>query len=324
MRASVCGMRRFDEVAIGRAPGLRHGCAGPRPGRAPVARDWGRIALALAAIFGVSGCATVRGAPAPPVDAVAQSQALAPLHGPAAIMGCLSSTTEAERRTCRDTIVEARMIAVDARYTEFRQAFYGEARWGRFAATVASLGLTSAASLSGMAAAQALSAAATGVTGVRAAYDREVLTDKTANAIESAMDSARDAVGLRLRRGLQQSAAEYPLAIALSDLEAYYNAGTLLGALADITRLVGAEAQQIQAALRTATYGPRPSGERIRRWLYVAGMLDRDRARRLSEWVNGDSVLRGTVPYESLIDANDPDPRLEAARARAIAALGIP
>ena len=50
----------------------------------------------------------------------------------------------------------------------------------------------------------------------------------------------------------------------------------------------------------------------------------RERARRLSAFIDADPVLRGGIPFESLIDANDPDPRLEAARQRAIVALGIP
>ena len=58
------------------------------------------------------------------------------------------------------------------------------------------------------------------------------------------MRAGRARVGVRLRSGLRQSINDYPLAVALSDLNDYYDAGTILGALAGITELVGTQARE--------------------------------------------------------------------------------
>lgn len=207
----------------------------------------GRMLLPLLLL---AGCSSVLGRPPLPADLGAETSGLAPLHSADKITACLAKQVSAQQ-SCRDEIVQARMITIDANYTRFRNDFYAEARWGSFAATLASLGLTAAASLTPVGTANILGAAATGVTGTQAAYEQRVLVDRTANAIETSMDAGRDLISVRIRSGLRLPPEQYPLAVALSDLEDYYSAGTILGALADITKSAGVQAQQADQQLKT-------------------------------------------------------------------------
>ncbi len=151
---------------------------------------------------------------------------------------------------CRNRIVTARKYAIDLRFSEFEQGYFSQNRWAGFGATLAALGLTAAGSLSGTGTAQALSAAASGVTGGRAAYEREILAERTLLTIDTAMHAQRDLIAVNIRDGLNKSAREYPLGTALSDLDAYYRAGTVVGALTAVSQTVGAQAEVAQARLR--------------------------------------------------------------------------
>jgi hypothetical protein len=254
-------------------------------------RVTGAILLAL-----LAACSTVRGRPEFPANLDAEVSQLAPLHDAAAIEACLKLPV-ADSRACRDSIVQARLIAIDVRYTQFRHAFYGEARWGGFAATVATLGLTSAAALASLGTSHILSAAATGVTGTQAAYDKQVLIDRTATAIETSMDAARGTVAIRIRQGLQRPPPDYPLAVALSDLQDYYNAGTLLGALADITRIAGVQAQNVDEQLKTISgFVATPAAEFLRNYINPPGATDAIREQRLADVDRAEK--QAGIPYQ--------------------------
>lgn len=215
------------------------------------------------------------------------------------------------------------MIVIDTQYTQFRQGFYGEARWGAFAATLANLALTTVASLPTVAAAtgKALSAMATGVTGARVAFEKDVLVDRTATALETAMDAARNGVALRIRLGLKGVAKDYPLAVALSDLEAYYNAGTLLGALAGITEVVGVQSAKAINDLKLAAgyevytgFNASAASDCIDKAAKLPNPAGRDNRRKIE-------ATLGTADWPPIIR----DPRTDPQRIAAVAkAVGCP
>jgi hypothetical protein len=249
------------------------------------ARQWRAIQtlrdLLIAAL--AAGCTSFSGRPPPPTDLDSEIAALGTLQNGNTIQQCLVLPVPQEQ-TCRDSIVQARMIVIDAQYTQFRHTFYGEARWGSFAATVAVLGLTGAASLTPVGTAHILGAVAAGVTGAKAAYEREVLIDRTANAIETSMDAGRGLVAVRIRKGLQQSAKDYPLAAALSDLADYYNAGTLLGALVNITQNAGVQAQTAAQELKTVSgFVSTPAAEFLRNYINPPGATDEVKIQRMTD-----------------------------------------
>ena len=133
---------------------------------------------------------------------------------------------------------------------------------------MATLGLTTTAAFTTSGASQVLAGIAAFIIGGREAFQKEVLAERTVIAIHTAMRARRAQVRLRLRKGLRQSTDQYPLAVALADLNDYYDAGTILGALIGITEMVGAEAKQAEerllqlAPLSKASFEDKPTLDR--------------------------------------------------------------
>ncbi len=193
------------------------------------------------------GCAAFEGYPKRATNPEEDLKELQHHINASAIAACLSTPSE----SCRNRMIAARMHAIDIRFSEFEEALFRDTREGGFGTTVATLGLTSAAAVSSGGASQVLAGIAALVVGGREAFQKEVLAERTVIAIHTAMRAKRAQVGLRLRAGLGQSLKQYPLALGLADLNDYYSAGTVLGALVGITETVGATAQQAEAELRT-------------------------------------------------------------------------
>lgn len=208
--------------------------------------------VSLLLISVLVGCAGVRAAPESPL--ANQESAIRGLNTsftPDRVLDCLN-TPLPQQDICRNTITQALLVAIDLRYADFEIGFFNTNRLGGFATTLATLGLGAAGSVSGAAAANAISAAITGITGAREAFSREVLADQTAAALLTAMRAQRNIALLRVREGLARPATEYPLGFALSDLQAYFRGGTIPGALTGVTQAVGVQAQRAQDDLRNA------------------------------------------------------------------------
>jgi hypothetical protein len=193
------------------------------------------------AILLFSACAAFQGYPDRATDPSSDLLQLQPDIQADQITACLAQTENSSQLACRNRIVAARLYAIDIQFSEFEEGF---------AATLATLGLTSAAAIAGGTASQILSGAAAFIIGSREAFQKEVLAERTLIAIHTAMRAGRTQALIRIRAGLSQPVDQYPLAMGLADLNAYYDAGTVLGALVGITESVGAEAQRAQQQLQ--------------------------------------------------------------------------
>jgi len=133
------------------------------------------------------------------------------------------------------------------------------------------------------------------VTGTRAAYEKEILAEKTLTAIHTAMRANRMKIAVRILSGLQKDVDAYPLPVALSDLDAYYNAGTILGALIGITETVGAEVQRAEENLTIISGVARHSAAV---WLqtFVAGASTPEERTRRRERIKAEMVRLGVDP----------------------------
>lgn len=199
----------------------------------------------------LAGCASFGGFPARPTDPNQDVLSIERSINAAAVAACLQTGGNAE--PCRNELIGSRMYAIDVRFSQFEQDLFRQTREAGFAATVATLGLNAAGTLTGAPTTQILSAIAGGITGSRVAFEKEVLAEKTLLSIHTAMRANRTKVAVRLRQGLRQSSKDYPVGVALSDLESYYQAGTVLGALIGITEVVGADAQAAEQRLAALT-----------------------------------------------------------------------
>ena len=173
-------------------------------------------------------------------------------------------STVSEQETCRNQFVAARMYAVDLQFSQFEEDLFRQTRETGFGTTLATLGLTTTGAFVSGGASQVLSGIAAFIIGGREAFQKEVLAERTLIAIHTSMRANRARVGVRLRLGLQKEIKDYPLGVALSDVNDYYDAGTILGALVGITESVGTEAEKQSQRLENVTRNRDPdTGEPI-------------------------------------------------------------
>jgi hypothetical protein len=154
------------------------------------------------------------------------------------------------KRAWRNEVVNARVRATDLHFNAFQQKLFQEGVGLGVATDWMVLALNVGGSVAG-GAASALSAASAGVVGAKAAFDKNVFFDKTMPALLANMMAKRKEVLVRIREGLIKDVDEYPLTLALNDLETYYNAGTIPGALVDIAETAGAVAEKADARLES-------------------------------------------------------------------------
>lgn len=160
-----------------------------------------------------------------------------------------SSLDEASRKKIRNDWIGARMYAIDIQYTAYEAALTRERQGVGFGAAAATLGLTTASGLvAPVATKNILTGLAGVVTGTRAAYDNDVLFAHSVQWVQSQMQATRATVYDRIMAGMKLSTTDYPLAAALSDLEAYYRAGTFTAGLLATGQIVAADAKAAEDA----------------------------------------------------------------------------
>ncbi len=172
----------------------------------------------------------------------------------AAAAGTPSAIQQQDLRAKRDKIVRARIYAIDINYDDFARTLSTEQKSFAVGSDVLIAGLTGAATLAKSARTKThLTTYAGGVLGVRASVDKEVYYSKTLPAVVSQMEASRKAVLAKISEGLAKPNADYPLAAALADLQDYYIAGTLNGALTQITKDAGVKSQAAEERIDNVT-----------------------------------------------------------------------
>jgi hypothetical protein len=224
-------------------------CTACRPPRTPARarlKIWENTCLCLFIALAFSACAAFRGYPDPALARDAELAELAQYIGAAQTAKCRDQPGE----PCRNRIIAARMYAIDLQFAAYEEALYRGTREAAFGATLATLGLTSAAAVASGGTSQALSGTAALIIGGREAFQKEILTDRTVIAIQTAMHGKRAQIAARILAGLRQNIDAYPLDIGLRELDQYYRAGTIPGAVMDITESVGVTARESEKNLQ--------------------------------------------------------------------------
>jgi hypothetical protein len=203
-------------------------------------RGTARTAMLCFAMLCLSGCtASFAGEPAHPFDrapgtaaagsgSIDQSIPMVPDWLTDEKLLVSGTTYTAEKR---NEIVSARMYIIDRAYGRFEGQLLVDAHQTGFITNLSSLMLTTAATaISTVDVKTALSASATIVNGGRTAYSKEVLAEQAVQALQGFMQARRAQVRTQLVERMQLTYGQWPLGLALSDLEAYFRAGTLTGA----------------------------------------------------------------------------------------------
>ena len=159
------------------------------------------------------------------------------------------------------------MYIADMEYHYYEARLTREMQDEGMLATAASLGLTTAATLAPVAQTKTLlSGIATGVTGLDKAYDEKELLSNTIQALQTQMRADRKTeagvIFAKMFKDLGNNTkintpiAEYTLPMALSDVDNYYQAGTISSALLGLSKTVANADQSADKAKSSA--GPNP------------------------------------------------------------------
>lgn len=240
--------------------------------------------IGLLVVFFLQGCASIRAGPVPVVNSereiAAINQAIGIVDGQDNLTPfLLNAASDKVSAPQRNSFVLARMYGIDLRYREFETQVSNEARNSNFLLRLVSIGLSGAGALISVSGTQAILAGIdTGLKGASEAFSKDVLVDQTVTALTNQMRLERSRVRRTILLGLQQSIEDYPVFLALSQLDNYYQAGTLQGAIAGVGELIGVnlaiqqrETERIEQQFRIerTEYSPSEIVDRIEAFLNV-------------------------------------------------------
>lgn len=155
----------------------------------------------------------------------------------------------------RNQILMELIALIDNNYSTFEDRYYGSDASVNFAGDVANLGLTGVSSVTGTAHLKSvLSGIATGTTGIKTSYLKNFFDQQTRSAVVQKMRADR-ATQLALMQdqdhmkapvvcpaaGCPNGVSPYSIEAGLADVEKYYQAGTIIGALQDIAATAGVD-----------------------------------------------------------------------------------
>lgn len=188
--------------------------------------------LAVIVAFGLVGCAGLRQFPEATSDHNAALVTLDKDYAEAvAQVYALASANASQGRVIRNRMIETRMAVIDAYFKEFQAGLVKENVRAEFGLALLGVGVGAAGSLVAQTASQILSATSGGLAGAQAAYGKSVLYDKAMAALLAQMQAARKTIAAQILQRWSQDIDRYPMWMARRDLEAYYFAGSLPGAI---------------------------------------------------------------------------------------------
>lgn len=200
-----------------------------------------------------------------------------------------SKASEFEKISYRNNYISARMYAIDMAYTEYERDLTTERQATGFAGATAILGLNTAATLFTPASTKtALSALSAGVVGARSSFTEEVLMKNTIDIVQAQMRANRAEINKNIIQRMRHDTATYPLAMAMSDVEEYYRAGTLTGGLVKAQATVSAAellATQEKAAAMAFSVSTRPSQLALEKALAPGGVVNKAVSQKLAAFL---------------------------------------
>ncbi len=213
----------------------------------------GRCLLAFCIASGISGCLpSIEGGPER-LYTVQEETALARRIASPDNYERYVNASGSEKKQIRDQLIFARMYANDVLFSEYEEKLTRERQDVPFYVQLAQTALTTTGSLVGGAQTKAiLHAVVTGLATTKTSYEKDILIEKTIDVLQKQMRAQRKAIRARLISNLDLPVSSYPLYFALTDLEAYYRAGTITGALNGVStsvtvQLMEAEREEAEA-----------------------------------------------------------------------------
>lgn len=309
-------------------------------------RLWTCSALALFFLCGCADIPSVEG-PAPAFKVKEDRAALDKIFGPATSIDEYYKGKTGDNlvegdadRPARDRFIAGRLVAYDLAYADWASQFALDKAEIDSILDITGLALGITTGIAGGREDKAiLGGVSSLLSGSRLSIEKNFYDQKTVHVLIAQMNAQRKAALVPIMQGLTKSPKDYPLTRALVDLQAYYMAGTLEGALQGIQEEAASTDARASLSLknidqyRQVSFGADDSSKAILLWLYpnaatfdklgkafdkngAAVALDQERARKWNDWV--DKNYPGLLP-ETLRVA----PALADARKQAVKELGI-
>lgn len=235
----------------------------------------------MVSAIGLSGCAAgFRGAPDTTISAVTVSSCPVIAKNAAPDRTAYNAAQpDTSRRSLRNAFIDSCVAAIDTSYGFFAQGLSSDQKSFAIGSDFAASGITAAATLAKSATTKThLTTYASLILGLRGSVDKELFLSKTLPALVTQMNASRNVVMVRIVQGKTRSDSEYSLDAALSDLKAYYTAGTLMGALTEVTNDAGVKNKQATEDIAKITTVPNTYDDVSRKlrgyWITADGKYD--------------------------------------------------
>jgi hypothetical protein len=285
--------------------------------------------MVLLIAVGDAGCALFSGYPADPQPSTALddlrskyfSQNVEDCYNAGA---CASLPHLAGKQAIRDDVVLTRMHIYDMEFTLFARELSGGNNTISLGGDLTALALNGLGATTGSSATKAaLAAASGGIIAANGAVNKDLFYQKTIPAIVTQMEADREKVEAVIFAGLKQPDDKYPLQRAVIDLDALNNAGSINGAVANITQqATGAkvDSQKSIDDLRLGKFSISASSSTIRTWVKAS----KTNLEALKTWwkSNAPRDYVSALPFPEQLENND-DEFFEALRQKAIGDLSI-
>ena len=207
-----------------------------------------RIVWISISIFSLSGCSSISGYPERPDSSQLKLETLRnkyflPAVDVLSVYEALAS--ESQKKSYRNRVTHGRLLALDLQYSLFKEAVYSEGISTNLSLDIAGIITGGAgATVTNTEASQILSALSGGIAGSKTAINQNMYYERTMPAMLALMDAERNKIRVQILKGLIQPVSNYSLGQALSDLERYYDVGSIPGAIASLTETAGEKAKE--------------------------------------------------------------------------------
>ncbi len=215
------------------------------------------LLLVMLVSFLLHGCASFQGSP--DWNAAKSLDQVDPLYQQY-IDRYYRATTPQARQRIRNQFIEIRSGLIDRNYAIFKESVYTQRVGTSVGTDIATLFLNAAgAALPDAGVKTGTSALSAGIIGSKTSIDKNVYFDRTLPALLAQMDGRRSEIRGGILAGMATDVERYPLMQAASDLDAYFHAGTISGAISAATT----QAATAKVAADTALRNRLPSATEI-------------------------------------------------------------
>ncbi|MGH7807284.1 MAG: hypothetical protein ACRENT_04255 [Thermodesulfobacteriota bacterium] len=226
-----------------------------------------------------------------------------------------------EQKIYRDQVLNGRIYVIDYYYSEFVKHVHEERASMGIVADVAVLGADAAGLISTSKQLKDIFLAISGgLTGVKLSFDKNAFYQMTMPALVTKMDSLRKQQLLTIRTKMQQGTDKYGLSEGLVDINDYFQAGTIPGAIIGIQETAGAAAKEAKEGLEqlVVAYEPDSASKLLDQFWRPDGVFNDENEKEILNWKDQNNL--GIVPIVFFIEGG----KYKEQREKAVKDLKLP